>query len=147
MKVAKEEWIDGQFKNIEKGMMSGSSKKAYNTLKFLTKTQQHKSAGIEDRSGNIQTESTAVSNRWTENCSGLYNYELHQDTSLLQSNHLPTQEAESLPVLRKEVKEAVHSLNTGKSPGVKNIPFELFKNGGGATTAVLTAICQKIWET
>ena len=28
-----------------------------------------------------------------------------------------------------------------------NIPSELLKNGGEATTAVLTAICQKIWET
>ena len=31
--------------------MSGNSKEAYNTLKALTKTQQHKSAVIEDRSG------------------------------------------------------------------------------------------------
>ena len=45
--------------------MSGNSKEAYNTLKALTKTQQHKSAVIEDSSGNILTESTAVLNRWT----------------------------------------------------------------------------------
>ena len=57
-----------------------------NTLKALTKSQQHKSAVIEDSSGNILTESTAVLNQWTEYCSGLYNYELHPDTGLLQSN-------------------------------------------------------------
>ena len=45
---------------------------------------------------------------------------------------LPTQEAESLPVLRAEVKEAVRSLKAGKSPGVDNIPSELLKNGGEA---------------
>ena len=28
-----------------------------------------------------------------------------------------------------------------------NIPSELLKNEGEATTTVLTAICQKIWET
>ena len=78
MKVAKEEWIDGQFKNIEKGMMSGSSKEAYNTLKTLTKTQQHKSAVIEDSGENILTKSTAVLNRWTACCSCLHNYEFHQ---------------------------------------------------------------------
>ena len=33
-----------------------------------------------------------------------------------------TQEAESLPVLREEVEEAVHSLKAGKSPLVDNIP-------------------------
>ena len=46
-------------------MVSGNSKEAYNTLKAITKTQQHKSAVIEDSSGNILTETgglrTAVS--------------------------------------------------------------------------------------
>ena len=66
MKEAKEAWTEQQCKNIEKRMMSGNSKKAFNTLKALTKTQQHKSAVIEDSSGGILTESTAVLNRWTE---------------------------------------------------------------------------------
>ena len=75
MKAAKE---GGPVQNIEKGMMSGNSKEAYNTLKALTKTQQHKLAAIEDSSGNILMESTAILNQWTEYCSGLYNYKLHQ---------------------------------------------------------------------
>ena len=89
MTAAKEEWPEEQGKNTEKGMMSRNSKEAYNTLKALTKTQQHKSAVIEDSRGNILTESIAVLNWWTEYCSGLYNYELHPDTSLLQSNQTP----------------------------------------------------------
>ena len=56
MKAAKEELIEQQCKNIEKGTMSGNSKEAYNT---------------EDSSGHNLTESTAVLNRWTEYCSGL----------------------------------------------------------------------------
>ena len=54
--------------------MSGNSKEAYNTLNAFIKIQQRKSAVIEDSSGNILAESTAVLNRWTEYCSGLYNY-------------------------------------------------------------------------
>ena len=127
-------------------MLSENSKEAYNTLKALTKTQQHKSAVIKDSSGNILIESAAFLNQWTEYCSDLYNYELHQDTSQLLSNQTPTQEFESLPVLREEVEKAVHSLKTGKSPGVDNIPFEQLKNGGEATVTVLTMICQKVWE-
>ena len=57
-----------------------------------------------------------------------------------------TQEAESLPVLIEEVKEAAHSLKAGKSAGVDSIRSVLLKNGGDATTTVLTATC-KIWET
>ena len=41
----------------------------------------------------------------------------------------------------------MHSLKAGKSPGVGKIPSELLKNGGEVTTTVMTAICQKIWET
>ena len=61
-------------------MMPGNIKEAYNTLKALTKTQQHKPAVIEDSSENILKEITAVLNRWTEYGSGLHSYELHPDT-------------------------------------------------------------------
>ena len=118
-----------------------------NTLKALTKSQQHKSAVIEDSSENILMGSTAGLNQWTEYCSDLYNFELHPDTSLLQSNQTPTQEAESLPVLREEVEEAVRSPKAGKSPGVVNILSELLKNVGKTTPTVLTVISQNIWET
>ena len=49
-------------------------------------------------------------------------------------------------MLREVVEEAVRSLKSGKSEGVDNIPSELLKNGGEATTTVLT-ICPKILET
>ena len=87
-------------------MISGNSKETYNALKAVkavTNTQQDKSAVIEDNNGSTLRESTAVLNRWTEYCSGLYNYELHPDTSPLQSKRA----AESLLVLRKAVKEVV----------------------------------------
>ena len=93
------------------------------------------------------TKRTAVPNPWTEYCSGLYNYELIPDTSLLQSKQNPTQEAESLSLLREELEEALDSLKAGKSQGVGNFPSELLKNGNEATTTVLTPMCQKIWET
>ena len=67
MKAAKVDWTEEQCKNVEKGMMSGNSKEAYNILKALANTEQHiKLAAIEDSSGNILTESTAVLNRWKE---------------------------------------------------------------------------------
>ena len=71
-------------------MTSENSKETYNTLKALTKTQKHKSAVIEDSSGNILMDNTAVLNRWVDYCSGLYNHELHLDTSLLQTTRSHT---------------------------------------------------------
>ena len=101
---------------------------------------------IEDSCGNILTESTAVLNQWTQYCRGLYDCELHQDTSLHHSNRNPTQEAESLLVLKEQVEEAVLSLKAEKSPGVGNIFSELLKTGG-KQEEVLTVMCQRIWET
>ena len=46
-------------------------------------------------------------------------------------------------MLREEVEEAVRSLKAGKSSRVDNVPSELFKNVGEATTTALTALCQK----
>ena len=92
MKAAKEEWSEAQCKNTEKGIIyQETAKEVYNTLKALIKIQQQKSAVIEDSSGNILTESTAVLSRWTEYRSDLYNYKLHPDTSLLKNNQTPTQ--------------------------------------------------------
>ena len=50
-------------------------------------------------------------------------------------------------MLTDEVEEVVHSQKAGKSPGADNIPSELLKYGGEATTTVLIPICQKIWVT
>ena len=127
MKAAKEEWTEEQCKNIEEGLTSGNSKEAHNTLKALTETQQHQSAVIEDGNGNILTESTAVLSRWTECCSGHCNYELHPDTSLLQSNQTPTKEAECLPVLREEAEQAMSSPKAEKSPRVDTFPLSCLK--------------------
>ncbi|XP_076443957.1 uncharacterized protein LOC143282244 [Babylonia areolata] len=60
MEEAKEQWINDHCEKIEKGMEEGNSKFAYATLKKLTKTQQNKSSVIEDTSGELLTESSAV---------------------------------------------------------------------------------------
>ena len=65
MKSAKEERIEEQCKNTEKRMMLGNSRQSDNTLRALTKTKPQKSAVIEDSSGNILRESTAVLNQWS----------------------------------------------------------------------------------
>ena len=69
--------------------MSGNSEDTYNTLKALTKTQQHKSAVIEDSSPNILTESTVVLNQWTEYCGDLYDYKVYPTASLSRVTRPP----------------------------------------------------------
>ena len=146
MRAAKEEWIEEQCDNIEKGMETGNSKQAYSTLKALTKTSQPRANVIDDKDGNLLTDSDEVLKRWTEYCSNLYNYELHPDTSILQNNQTPTESLDSPPIMKEEVEAAIRHLKAGKSPGVDNIPSELITSGGDGTVSALAALCQKIWE-
>ena len=144
--IDKEEWIEEQCSTIEKGMETGDSKNAYSTLKSLTKTSQLRTAVTNDQDGKLITDNEKVLKRWTKYCKGLYNYEIHPYTSLLQTD-LPSMDGEdSLLILKEEVEAAVQSLNLGKSPGVDNIPSELVKNGGKEVVKALTALCQWIWE-
>ena len=50
-------------------------------------------------------------------------------------------------ILKEEVEEAVRMLKAGKSPGVDNVPAELLKHAGSELVRLLTAICQRMWET
>ena len=111
-------------------METGNSKNAYSTLKSLTKTNQLRTAGINDQDGKLITDSKKVLKRWTEYCKGLYNYEIHPDTSLLQTDLPSTDGKDSLPTLKEELEAAACSLKLGKSPGVDNIPSEPVKSGG-----------------
>ena len=147
MKEAKEQWINDQCDIIEKNIERGNSKEAFSTLKKLTKTQQNRASVIEDSSGELLTESSAVLTRWTQYCQELYNYPIQPDNGLIKGDITPQREPSPIPVLREEVEEAIRSLPIGKSPGADNIPAELLKQGGDELVTTVTSICQKIWET
>ena len=68
------------------------------------------------------------------------------DISLLQSSQTLTQEAESL-CAEGRGREGCAQSESRKVQGVDNIPSELLENGDERITTVLTAICQKNWET
>jgi exonuclease III len=144
MKQAKEEWIDNQCRTMEDSMATGNSKKAYETLRNLTKSQQMPVSVIDDSNGKLLTERTEVLGRWTEYCIELYNHKINPDTGILQNKLV--RELNSLPVMPSEVEEAVRSLKGDKSPGVDDVPAELLKHGGEAVSTILTTICKKIWE-
>ena len=106
IQIAKEEWIEEQCSAVKKGMETGNSKNAYSTLKSLTKTSQLRTAVINDQDGKLITDSEKVLKRWTKYCKGLYNYKIHPDTSLLQTDLLTMDGEDSLPILKEEVEAA-----------------------------------------
>ena len=148
MKKAKDDWIQDQCASINKDMNNNrSNKKAYNTLKLLTKRNQKKTMIILDKDDKPIAEHEAVMKRWTEYCNELYNYPIKTNVKL---NHNEANKAEadtSLPILESEVEHAIKSLKDGKTPGPDNIPSELIKHGGENIQKLSTSLCQMIWNT
>lgn len=56
LRAPKKERIEGQCSAIEKSIKLGDSKKAYNTLKSLTKTSQPRVSVIDDKGRKLLTE-------------------------------------------------------------------------------------------
>ena len=86
-----------------------------------------------------------ILNRWTENCTELYNHKSSGNPSILDCPQTDTEGDH--PILRKEVEAAVQLLKKGKSAGVDNIPGELVKADGEDVITAVTTICNKIWQT
>lgn len=126
-------------------MRSGNTRAAYTTLKALTRTNQTKTAGIEDGNGKLLTKADDVSKRWTEYCKGLYNIELNTNPGILNTNRRIERET-TPPILKEEVQHAIKYLKPNKSPGIDNVPSELIRHGGEATSDALTVLCQKVVE-
>ena len=79
---------------------------------------------IEDKNGNLLTDSKAVLDRWSEYCKELYQHPIKVDETLIGTEKSdPT--PEPAQVLEEEVNEVMNSsMKRRKSPGVDNIPGE-----------------------
>ena len=144
MVKAKEKWIEDQCEDIENNLSKNNSKKAYDTVKNLTKPKQSKVSTIKDKNGETLIEKNRILQRWTEYCSELYNHELNGDESVLDVPNSQSDDSEN-EIQKAEIEEAIKKLKKGKSPGVDNIPGELIQAGGDFMTTALLHICNKIF--
>ena len=72
-------------KDIDRGIRTGNSKTALNTLELLTQRQQTKTNLIENAKGKILTEDKEIHKRWTEYYKELYDYKLKTDANILKA--------------------------------------------------------------
>ena len=145
MTKAKESWIIDQCVEIEDSLKMNNSKKAYDTVKSLTKPKQSKVNSIKDKDGEIIIEKNKVLERWTEYCSELYNYKLSGNVEVLDTDESNNDDQEDI-ILQSEIEEAIKSMKKGKSPGLDNIPGELIQAGGEIMSTALLNICNQIWK-
>ena len=143
MRKAKNQWINRQCKEIEDCFSSNRTRRAYKIVKRLTKTPTHSINAINNKDGRLQTEASAISNRWHEYCIDLYSNKHTGDDRVLQTNSSALTEPEP-HILEGEVLDAINSLPNNKAPGIDNIPGELLKSAKYEVIPILTQICNKI---
>ena len=109
MTKAKESWIAEQCDEIEQNLKINNTKKAYETVKNLTKPKSNKVNSIKDKNGEVIVEKTKILERWTEYCTELYNHKLNGDVKVLDTNKTANDDSEDL-ILRSEIEEAIKML-------------------------------------
>ena len=133
-------FVERKCDEIEKAR--NDSRKVFSLVKELTQKSSTRSDVINDRTGNTLTESADIKNRWAEYCTDLYQDD-PQETSSSSSNREEEQEP---PPLLGEVRQAMSEINDGKSPGIDQIPSELWKASGDEGVQVMWKLCVKIWR-
>ena len=87
------------------------------------------------------TEDDDIKKRWAQYCEQLYKKDpTDQELTAQTSNHLEP------PPLRSEVETALKDMANGKSPGIDDIPAELWKSSGETGIDLLWILCKKIWN-
>ena len=105
MQDAKDNWIQIQCNPIDDDMRYGRyNKRAYNTLKILTKSSRITTFIIEDSNRKPISEESSILNRWTEYCHNLYNYPIQPDVNILNNTESLSKESyPDLTILKSEV--------------------------------------------
>ena len=80
---------------------------------------------VNDKNGKTLTEEMDIKQRWAEYCRDLYS-----SREPGQRDNRQVEEDREPPPLRSEVEWSLNHIDNGKSPGMDNIPIEVWKATG-----------------
>ena len=118
----------------------GDSKAAFGIAKELTKKWVPRMDVINDANGITLTESDDIKKRWVEYSTKLFEA---QDQQVYTRSEIMEEE---LPPLRSEVEQAMDQMKNAKSPGIDEIPAELWKATGKEGVDIMWRLCCRIWK-
>ncbi|CAG9104406.1 unnamed protein product [Plutella xylostella] len=144
---AKRDHLAGILKHMETLIRSNESRKFYQEVRTAKKAYQPATQLLEDEEGNLVSDPEKQKTMWRQyfqqllNCPPVTN-ENPVNTEDCRVDHDPHKE----PPDFEEVRRAIMRLKNHKSPGIDNIPGELWKYGGGAMQSRLYELIRRIWE-
>ena len=141
----KNKWLEQEYKKIDEYDRVKKSKKLFDQVeKSKNNAFTPKQIAVNTRTGITLTNPTEILGRWKE-----YREELFQrndNDSEIQTIDFNEVDKEPSSLL-SEVERAIRDLNSGKAPGLDNIPAELIEANGPTAVKALHMLCVKIWDT
>ena len=95
----------------------------------------------------LLTDKEAILKRWSEHFEGLFSDQRTvQGSSLVKIPQVDVRLELGDPPTRKETRKATMQLKVGKSPGIDDIPAEVYQHGGEAVLDELQDLFTNCWE-
>ena len=90
----------------------------------------------------LLTEKEAILQRWSEHFEGLFSdRSTVQESSVAKIPQVDVKLELDDPPTREEIRKATMQLKVGKSPGIDDIPAEVYQHGGGKQCSISSRIC------
>ena len=143
----KDKWWADKAAEIQSYADQRASKAFFSGLKMVYGPSSQTNAPLKSSDGTLLTEKSDILDRWTEHFDMLLNRPSSIDQTAIDAmTQRPLIEDLALPPTEKEIEEAIHQLQPGKSPGPDGIPPEVFKEGGSSLLSEITSLFQLFWE-
>ena len=144
----KEHWIHDQCQEVEKGLNTGNTRKAYSLIKTLRQKFVPRLNVLRSKEGILLQSKDEIKQRWTQYCSDLYRDHGGGDRVVQELEEItpPTSEEDPQDILFSEIQAAIHSLKKNKSPGSDGITAEMLQAGGEQLARQMHKLCNKVWQ-
>uniref|UniRef100_A0A0K8SN56 Reverse transcriptase domain-containing protein n=1 Tax=Lygus hesperus TaxID=30085 RepID=A0A0K8SN56_LYGHE len=140
----KRAWTRAEIEKCEEFRSINESRKLYKSVNGMRREYQPRIGMCRDREGNIVAGKQEVLQRWAEHFEEQLND--NQTASDGQVTTPPSVPIEDEPPSLGEVEKALKKLKNNKSPGIDELPAELFKKGGTALAGAIRGLISKIWQ-
>lgn len=118
----KENWIQNQCEEVDKGLQVGNTKQAYSLIKVLKNKFTPRLNVIRNAEGTMLQSKDEIKERWTQYCSNLYKDHGGGDQMVKELEDItPSNDEDPQDILYAEVDRAIRSLKANKSPGSDGI--------------------------
>ncbi|KAI5739387.1 hypothetical protein M8J77_018683 [Diaphorina citri] len=133
-RLAKEEWLEHNIKDIELDLLQNNTGKAYNKVKKLQHKSKTSSNIVRDNNGKILFENDKVADRWKEYLEELYEgVEIGNEEDYIEKEEDVDKDSLGPEILRSEFNKSLKELTDKKATGIDQIPAEVLKNLGRKT--------------